>query len=172
MRSLSPPRPTAPTALAVLFVLIAFPQISAAQQQDADFARMVREWTTRPEFLSPLVDHLAVAPGVPSPKDVLGYHIGAPKKLTYYSDILNYYRTLASHSPRVRVVTIGKTDEGRDLAVVFIAAEETIRNLDLYREYLGRLADPRGLSEAEARDLIPRAKPIYHLIGGLHSPET
>ncbi|MFH1574549.1 MAG: M14 family zinc carboxypeptidase, partial [Acidobacteriota bacterium] len=124
------------------------------------------------EFLSPLVDHLAVAPGVPSPKDVLGYHIGAPKKLTYYADILNYYRTLASRSPRVRVVTIGKTDEGRELAVVFIAAEETIRNLELYRDYLGRLADPRGLSEAEARDLIPRAKPIYHLIGGLHSPET
>src|ERR1700757_3906603 len=59
--------------------------------EDQDFARAVKEWTTRPEFSSPLVDHLPKAPGVPSPKDVLGHHIGEPKKLTYYADILKYY---------------------------------------------------------------------------------
>ena len=45
---------------------------------DPDFARLVREWTTRPEFLSPLVDHLPAAAGIPSPKDVLGHHVGQP----------------------------------------------------------------------------------------------
>ena len=63
---------------------------------DEEFARLVREWTTRPEFLSPLVDHLPAARGVPSPKDVLGYHIGQPKTLTYYADMLKYYRALAA----------------------------------------------------------------------------
>jgi hypothetical protein len=29
-----------------------------SQSQDPDFAKAVREWTTAPEFLSPLVDHL------------------------------------------------------------------------------------------------------------------
>ena len=43
-------------------------QSAAAQVGDAEFARLVREWTPRPEFLSPLVDHLPKAPGVPSPK--------------------------------------------------------------------------------------------------------
>ena len=62
---------------------------------DPDFARAVREWTTKPEFSSPLVDHLPKVAGVPSPKDVLGHHIGEPKKLTYYADILKYYRALA-----------------------------------------------------------------------------
>src|SRR5262245_14917147 len=71
--------------------------------QDEEFARLVREWTTKPEFLSPLVDHLPLGHGVPSPKDVLGYHIGTPKKLTYYSDVLGYYRALAAKSSRVRV---------------------------------------------------------------------
>ena len=61
---------------------------NAAQPQDEEFARLVKEWTTRPEFISPLVDHLPTSPAVPSPKDVLGYHIGMPKKLTYYDDIL------------------------------------------------------------------------------------
>ncbi len=43
---------------------------------DPDFARAVKEWTTRPEFTSPLVDHLPKVAGIPSPKDVLGHHIG------------------------------------------------------------------------------------------------
>ena len=34
------------------------------------------------------------------------------------------------------------------------------------------LADPRGLTSAQASDLIKQTKPIYHLMGGLHSGET
>lgn len=145
---------------------------TAAQPQDEEFARLVHEWTTRPEFLSPLVDHLPTSTTVPSPKDVLGYHIGAPKKLTYYADILKYYRALAAASPRVVVESIGRTDEGRECVVVIISSEDTIRNLEQYRQYLWRLSDPRGLSEADARRIIATAKPMYHLIGGLHSGET
>src|SRR5436190_9130736 len=100
--------------------------VGASASDDPDFARAVREWTTRPEFLSPLVDHLPKVAGIPSPKEVLGHHIGEPRKLTYYADILSYYRALADHSPRVRVVPIGKTDESRDLVVVFIGSEESI----------------------------------------------
>ena len=142
------------------------------QPQDEEFARLVKEWTTRPEFISPLVDHLPKSPTVPSPKDVLGYHIGTPKKLTYYDDILKYYRTLAAKSPRVVVQSIGRTDEGRECVVVIIGSEETIKNLETYRKALGQLADPRALTDAQARDIIAKAKPMYHLIGGLHSGET
>ena len=139
---------------------------------DEEFARLVKQWTTRPEFSSPLVDHLPNVPGVPSPKDVLGHHIGEPKKLTYYADILSYYRALAAKSPRVKVVPIGKTDEGRELVVIFVGSDESIDNLEQYRAYLGQLADPRHLSAAQAQDVIANAKPIYHLIGGLHSGEV
>ena len=145
---------------------------SARAGHDEEFARLVREWTTKPEFLSPLVDHLPKAPGVPSPKDVLGYHIGQPKTLTYYADILKYYRALAAASPRVRVMTIGTSDEGRECVVVFVGSEESIANLDRYRGYLGQLADPRPLTEAQAMEIVGKAKPLYHLIGGLHSGET
>jgi hypothetical protein len=139
---------------------------------DEEFARLVREWTTRPEFLSPLVDHLPRAAGVPSPKDVLGYHVGQPKKLTYYAGILKYYRALAAASPRVRVITIGTSDEGRECVVVFVGSESSIANLERYRGYLGQLADPRPLTEAQALEVVAKARPIYHLIGGLHSGET
>jgi hypothetical protein len=145
---------------------------TARQQQDDDFARAVRDWTTAPEFLSPLVDHLPRVPGIPSPKEVLGHHVGAPKELTYYADILRYYRALAAATPRVKVMTIGKTDEGRDYVVVVVASPETMKDLDRYRGYLAQLADPRGITDAQAREIIGKAKPIYHLMGGLHSGET
>ena len=82
-------------ALFGLLVPGASAQTGAGQPLDADFAERVREWTTRPEFLSPLVDHLPAGGAVPSPKDVLGHHVGAPRELTYYAGMLDYYRSLA-----------------------------------------------------------------------------
>src|SRR6476469_6742343 len=117
-----------------------------ASADDPEFARLVKEWTTRPDFVSPLVDHLPKVTGIPSPKDVLGHHIGEPKKLTYYSDILKYYRALAAASPRVKVVTIGRSHEGRDLVVVYVGSDESLKNLDQYRKYLAQLADPRTIT--------------------------
>src|SRR5262249_7667616 len=145
---------------------------SAVSADDPDFARAVKEWTTRPEFNSPLVDHLPKIAGIPSPKDALGHHIGEPKKLTYYADILKYYRALASATPRVKVLPIGTSNEGRELVVVFVGSVESIRNLETYRGYLAQLADPRKLTDAQARHVVARAKPIYHLSGGLHSGEV
>jgi hypothetical protein len=155
-----------------LVALIALAPLAFPQQMDDEFARLVKEWTTKPEFISPLVDHLPKSSTVPSPKDVLGYYAGAPKKLTYYSDLLKYYRALEAKSPRVKIVSTGKTDEGRETVVVFVASEDSIKNLDTYRANLAQLADPRKISEAQARDIVAKTKPIYHLMGGLHSAET
>lgn len=148
------------------------PAARAAAGLDEDFARSVKEWTTSPEFTSPLVDHLPLVKGIPTPKDVLGYHVGTPKRLTKTADALAYYRALEKASPRVRVTTIGKTDEGRDVTVVYIASESTMTRLDTHIANLGRLADPRNLPEAEAMQLVAGTKPIYHLMAGLHSGET
>jgi hypothetical protein len=143
-----------------------------AQTQDEDFAKAVKDWTTQPYFISPLVDHLPKVAGIPSPKDVLGYHIGAPAKLTYYADALKYYRALAAATPRVKVETIGKSDEDRELVVVWVSSDDNIKNLQQNRDNLAKIADPRGLTADQIRALIGTTKPHYHLIGGLHSGET
>ena len=142
------------------------------QRQDEEFAKLYTEWTKGPQFGSPLVDHLPRVAGIPTPKDVLGYYIGAPAKLTYYADILKYYRALAKATPRVKIETIGKSDEDRELVVVWVSSEENIKNLQHNRDNLAKIADPRGLSDAQVRQLITTTKPHYHLIGGLHSGET
>ena len=109
------------------------------QTQDEDFAKAYKEWTGEPRYGSPLVDHLPIVAGIPTPKDVLGYHIGAPKKLTYYADILKYYRALAAATPRVKIETIGKSDEDRELVVVWVSSDENIKKL---------AAEPREPREA------------------------
>src|SRR6187402_1468119 len=124
------------------------------QKQDESFAKSYKEWLVNAKHGSPLVDHLPVVAGIPTPKDVLGYHIGAPKKLTYYADQLKYYRALAAATPRVQIETIGKSDEDRELLVVWISSDANIKNLKQNRANLAKIADPRGLSDAEVKRLI------------------
>jgi zinc carboxypeptidase len=143
-----------------------------AQAQDEDFAKSVAQWTTAPNYMSPLVDHLPKVDGIPSPKDVLGYHVGAPAKLTYYIDILKYYRTLAAATPRVKVESIGRSDEDRELVVVWVSSDDNMKSLQRNRNNLAKIADPRGLSADQIKQLIATTKPHYHLMGGLHSGET
>jgi hypothetical protein len=143
------------------------------QQQDPDFAKSYAQWTTEPRYGSPLVDHLPKVSGIPTPKEVLGYYIGQPKTLTYYADALKYYRALEKAAPtKVKIETIGKSDENRELVVVWISSEANMRNLQQNRNNLARIADPRGLSDAQVNQLIANTKPHYHLMGGLHSGEV
>jgi hypothetical protein len=159
-------------ALGLASVLIAPAVASAQQAMDPVFAEHQKAWTTKPEFSSPLVDHLPAATGVPSPRDVLGHDIGAPQVLDHYADILKYYRALAAKSARVKIVETGKTEEGRPTVVVLISSDENIANLETNRRNLVKLGDPRGLTDAQAKDLIAHTKPMYLALGGLHSAET
>src|ERR1700691_1308076 len=102
------------------------PAYQSSQLIDEELAKPLKEGTTKPEFISPLVDHLPKSATVPSPKDVIGHYIGEPKKLTYYADLIKYYRALASKSPRVKIVEIGESDEHRPSIVVFVSSEENI----------------------------------------------
>ena len=142
------------------------------QPQDQAFAKLYTEWTGDAKYGSPLVDHLPIVKGIPTPKDVLGYYIGAPKKLTYYADILKYYRALAAATPRVKVESIGKSDEGREMVVVWVSSDANMKALAQNRDNLAKLADPRGLPDAQIKQLITTTKPHYHVTGGLHSSET
>src|SRR6202021_809534 len=157
--------------LAFSFVILV--QARAADQaMDEVFAHHQQQWVTKPEFTSPLVDHLPTSTTVPSPRDVLGDDIGAPRVLHYYADILKYYRVLADKSARVKIVSTGKTEEGRETVVILISSEENIRNVDGNRQNLAKLADPRGISEPQAREIIAQTKPMHVVLGGLHSSET
>jgi len=139
---------------------------------DKAYDAKIKKFTTNPDYLNELVDHLPASSSIPSPKNYFGTIIGAPDTLHYTEQIYGYMRTLAKKSPRVMVRDIGKTEEGRDMIEVFIADSATIKNIDTYRGYLNKLSDPRKLNNKQSDKIISKAKPIYYLTAGLHSPET
>jgi hypothetical protein len=155
--------------LFVALCLIA-PLLRAAD--DAGYTKQIRQFTTGPQFTTELVDHLPSSESVPSPLKFFGHIAGADGVLTYSEDVNRYMRALEAASPRVKVFSIGKSEEGREMIAVAVSGEQTMAGLDHYRELTRKLADPRGLSDDAARALIAEAKPVYYVTGAIHSPET
>src|SRR5499426_2819186 len=142
------------------------------QKIDAEYTAKIKEALQDPRITTELVDHLPASDTVPSPLKFLGRVVGQPGELTYAKDIYRYYEALAKASPRAKFWKIGTTEEGRDIVMLAIADEATIRSIEKYRDMLGELTDPRKTSEARAQQLLHTAKPIYWAISGMHSPET
>src|SRR5437773_3608496 len=146
---------------------------AAAQRLDEEYTKLIKQYLQDPRITTELVDHLPASDTVPSPLKFLGRAVGTPGELTYAKDIYRYYEALAKAAPtRAKFWKIGTTEEGRDIVLLAIADEATIKSLDSYRDMLGRLTDPRKTPEARAQQLLRTAKPIYYAISGMHSPET
>ena len=161
------------TAAAAVLLTALVPLAAGAQQlADTAYTARIREFTTEPFFLTPLVDHLPASDRVPTPLAVLGHIAGARDVLTYPEDIYRYLRAVDAASDRVQVISIGQTEEGREMVVAVVADERTMARLEEHRGMLARLADPRRTSVAEAERLIGEAKPVYWATGSIHSPET
>src|SRR5919198_1263305 len=168
--------------LALAFVAAA--SVSLAGQQtffrdpkisiDQEYTAKIKEYTTEPFFTSPLVDYLPASKTAPTPKAVLGDVAGAPGKLPYAEEVYQYMRMLEKASTRVKVYSIGKTEEGREMIAVAIASEATMAKLPQNGERLAKLADPRTISmdDGQAEKLMEGTVPVYYITGTIHSPET
>ena len=122
------------------------------QPIDQEYTKKILEYTTETFFLSPLVDYLPASKTVPTPKAVLGDIAGAPTKLPYSKEVYEYMRLLAKSAPsRVRVMSIGQTEEGREMIAVAVASDQLMAKYDANRANLAKLADPRtiGMNDAE-----------------------
>ncbi len=144
------------------------------QAIDQEYTKKILEYTTEPFFLSPLVDYLPASRTVPTPKVVLGDIAGAPNKLPYSREVYDYMRRLDAASPRVRVFSIGQTEEGREMIAVAVASEALMNRLEQNKANLAKLADPRsiGMNDAEAARLAATTAPVYYITGTIHSPEA
>ncbi|MGB6684799.1 MAG: M14 family zinc carboxypeptidase [Candidatus Acidiferrum sp.] len=144
------------------------------QPVDEAYTAKIQKYTTEPYFTSPLVNYLPASKNVPTPEVVLGDVAGAPGILPYAEDVYKYMRLLEKASPRVKVFSIGKTEEGREMIAVAVSSPENLKNLEEDRSRLAKLADPRTikLDDAEAEKIVVQAVPVYYITGTIHSPET
>ncbi|CAN5387849.1 M14 family zinc carboxypeptidase [soil metagenome] len=145
-----------------------------AQPIDEEYTRKIKEYTTETFFLSPLVDYLPASKTVPTPKAILGDIAGAKGNLPYSKEVYAYMRLLEKSSPRVKVFSIGRTEEGREMIAVAVASEELIAKMDANKAMLAKLADPRtiNMDDAEAARIANTAAPVYYITGTIHSTEA
>jgi hypothetical protein len=144
------------------------------QPIDEEYTKKIKEYTTETFFLSPVVDYLPASKTVPTPKAILGDIAGAEGKLPYTKEVHDYMRLLAKSTPRVRVYTIGTSEEGREMIAVAIASEELLAKLDQNRADLAKLADPRTIKmdDSVADEIAKRAAPVYYITGAIHANEA
>ncbi len=131
----------------------------------------IAKFTTEARFGNPWVAYVPASDTVVSPTKYLGHVVGAEGELSSTVKIYGYFRKLAETSPRVRVETIGRSEEGRDILLVVVSDEAGIRDLAKHKAATAALADPRKTTPEAAEALIASARPIYYFNAGLHSTE-
>ncbi len=146
--------------------------LAEPDQADAVATGEIARATTEPRFLSPWVAYLPASATVPSPRAFLHRIAGAPGELVNSAMAYSYSRALAAASPRVRVFTIGRSEEGREIVLLAIADEKGILDLERLKAATAALADPRKTDQATADRIVKDARPIYYFNAGLHSDET
>ncbi|MDP7638658.1 MAG: M14 family zinc carboxypeptidase, partial [Candidatus Hydrogenedentes bacterium] len=132
----------------------------------------IHRYTTEPRYLTPMVSFIPEHSVVPSPRDFLGYTVGTEGKLTHPREEEAYFEALAAASANVNLLSMGVTEEKRNTMLVVVSSAENLTRMNEWKGYTRTLADPRAVSEAQAREVAAKGKPIMHITAGLHSPET
>ena len=109
-------------------------------------------------------------PAVPTPRVSLGYEVG--DRFTPHHRIMRYLEQLAATSKRIRVDTLGVTAEGREIVMATLTSERNMARLAEIRADAKRLADPRGVSEADVRAIVARQPSIVWLGYSVHGNEA
>ena len=116
-------------------------------------------------------DGVAYDPAVPTPQSVLGYALG--ERFTPHHLLARYVERVALAAPgRVRVDTVGRTFEGREVLRVVVASETNRRRLDEIQADARRMLDPRLLSAADRAALEKRLPAIVWLGFTVHGNEA
>ena len=114
----------------------------------------------------------ATALALTSPKEHFGFAIGDDYHLATYTQAEAYFKKLAAESDRLKLVDIGRTEEGRTQWMVVCTSPANLAKLDRYRSISQRLARAEGVSETEARALAAEGRAVVWIDGGLHATET
>lgn len=156
---------------ALLCLSLPAPAGGQQQKEEPGSRAAIARFTTDPRFVSPWVAALPDSSTVPSPTKYLGHVAGAAGELTHTAKLYGYLRALAASSKRVHLETIGKTEEGRDVLLLAISEEASIRDLDRLKGATAALADPRTTDPRQAQQVLATAKPFYYFNCSLHADE-
>jgi hypothetical protein len=107
-----------------------------------------------------------------TPEQFFGFQMGTDRKLANWDKLHEYYQLLAKSSDKVKLVELGKTSEGRPYIALFISSPANLAKLEQYREMNAKLADPRGVPQAELDRIVAEGKAVVIQSFALHSSEV
>ncbi|MCH7872854.1 MAG: peptidase, partial [Planctomycetes bacterium] len=101
-----------------------------------------------------------------------GHNLGDDYFLANYAQLTEYWKKLDKESDRFRLVSIGKTEEGREQWMAIVTDPANMRRLGRYKGISAKLARAEGLSEKDALRLARDGKAVIWIDGGLHASEV
>ena len=109
---------------------------------------------------------------VPSPKSHFGFNIGDNYQLANYTQTESYLQKLAAVSKKMKLQSIGTTEEGRTQYMVIVSDPANLSKLAKYKSISQQMARAEGLSDATAKQLANEGKAVVWIDGGLHANEV
>lgn len=108
---------------------------------------------------------------VPAPETVLGFPLA--ERAATPEQVEACLKAWAAAVPdRCRLVEYARSHEGRPLHYVVVSSPANLARLDDIQAGIGRLADPRGLADDEAKRLIEELPAVAWLGHTIHGDET
>ena len=105
-------------------------------------------------------------------KDIIGNNFGDDYFLANYTQFSACLKQWTKESPRLKLVTIGTTEEGRPQYMEIVTSPENMKHLDRYRQISHDLALADGITPEQAKAMSKEGKPVVWIDGGLHATET
>ena len=109
-------------------------------------------------FVFVCLSFFALAQSIPSPKSHFGFSIGDNYQLATFIQTEAYLKKVAAVSPRMKLQSIGKTEEGRNQYMVIVSDPANIKNLAKYKAISQKMARAEGLSEIRSESISQRRK--------------
>ncbi len=113
----------------------------------------------------------AQTPKITPSKDIIGFTIGDDYSMASYTQISTMLKKWDDESDRLKVVSIGNTEEGRPQYMAIITSPENHKKLEYYRDISTKMARAR-ITPEEATKLSKEGKAVVWIDGGLHATET
>ena len=123
-------------------------------------------------LLSLVVTIFAQAQNVPSPKSHFGFNIGDNYQLANYTQTEAYLQKLAATSNKMKLQSIGTTEEGRTQYMVIVSDPANLSKLAKYKSISQQMARAEGLTDTDAKQLANEGKAVVWIDGGLHANEV
>jgi hypothetical protein len=146
-------------AAASLVMSFALCATALAQVPDADAAPSAQ----------PFAPGTTYDPAIPVLEQVNGHAPGV--EISAHADVERYLQALAAASGRMRLVEYGQSWEGRKLYYAIVGSEANLARLPAIQAGMQRLADPRGLTAADADALLRDLPAVGWLANCVHGDE-